>query len=164
VLTQPAKIAITGFTSESGSGKVKPVLQRLERVQFQTRGFNMDLLEVFKDSDDLVKLAARSVLFEEGGEADFMFVIVKGDISLSLRGTEIAIASQGAIIGEMALVSSDARSATATAVTNCLLASIDLHSFRLLVQHTPDFALHIMNVLAGRLRRANEALAGNFQV
>lgn len=119
----------------------------------------MDLLEVFKDSDDLVALAAQSVLFEEGSEADFMYVVVKGDISLSLHETEIAVVSQGAIIGEMALLGSDPRSATATAVTDCLLAPIDVHSFKLLIQHTPEFALHIMQVLADRLRHANEALA-----
>lgn len=119
----------------------------------------MDLLEVFKDSDDLVELAAGAVLFEEGDHADFMYVVVKGEISLSLHGSEIATVSPGSILGEMALVNSDARSATATALTDCALAPIDVHSFKLLIQHTPDFALHIMTVLADRLRRSNEALA-----
>jgi len=29
----------------------------------------------------------------------------------------------------------------------------------MLIQHTPDFALHVMNVLADRLRLANEKIA-----
>jgi CRP/FNR family cyclic AMP-dependent transcriptional regulator len=59
----------------------------------------------------------------------------------------------------MALLDSDDRSATATAMTDCVLAPIDVHSFKMLIQHTPDFALHVMNVLADRLRLANEKIA-----
>ena len=120
----------------------------------------MDLLEVFKDSDDLIKLTSGSLLFKEGAAADFMYVIVEGDISLSLHGQYLATVAKGAIIGEMALLNSDPRSATATAATDCLLAPIDVHSFRLLIQHTPEFALHVMSLMAERLRQANEALTG----
>jgi len=120
----------------------------------------MDLLEVFKDSDDLIKLTSGSILFKEGAAADFMYVIVEGDISLTLHGQFLATVGKGAIIGEMALLNSDPRSATATAATDCLLAPIDVHSFRLLIQHTPEFALHVMSLMAGRLRQANEALTG----
>ena len=118
----------------------------------------MDLLEVFRDSDDLMELSSGSVLFEEGDTAEFMYVIVEGEVRLTLHGTEIASVSEGAIVGEMALLDRDARSATATAVTDCRLALIDLHSFKSLIQHTPDFALHVMNVLADRLRATSEAL------
>ena len=125
------------------------------------KGLAMDLLEVFEDSDDLIELASGSVLFEEGQDADFMYVIVEGDIQLSLRGQPLTVVGSGAILGEMALLSSDARSATATAATDCRLAPIDEHSFRALIQHTPEFAFHIMKVLADRLRRANMALVGH---
>ena len=119
----------------------------------------MDLLEVFEDSADLERYSAGSVIFEEGNPGELMYVILEGDVRLSLHDTDIATASPGAIIGEMALLNSDVRSATATALADCKLAPIDVHSFKLLIQHTPDFALHVMNVLADRLRLANEALA-----
>jgi CRP/FNR family cyclic AMP-dependent transcriptional regulator len=118
----------------------------------------MDLLEVFKDSDDLIQLVTGSVLFEEGQDADFMYVIVDGELELSLSGNTLARVQPGAMIGEMALVSSDVRSATATAYSDCLLAPIDVHSFSSLIQHTPEFALHVMNVLVDRLKHTNAAL------
>lgn len=121
----------------------------------------MDLLEVFSDSTDLVHYPAQSVIFKEGGEAEFMYVVMQGEVSLSLHGQNIAVASPGAIIGEMALLDSDVRSATATAATDCSLVPIDIHSFKSLIQYTPDFALHVMSVLAQRLRRVNEALTGS---
>ena len=116
----------------------------------------MDLLEIFEDSGDLLKFSAGTAIFEEGSAGDFMYVVVDGRIRLSLRNEYIAEESTGGIVGEMALLNSDDRSATATAMTDCVLAPIDLHSFKLLIQHTPDFALHVMNVLADRLRSANE--------
>jgi CRP-like cAMP-binding protein len=38
----------------------------------------MDLLEIFSDSTDLVNYPAHSVIFEEGGEAEFMYVVMEG--------------------------------------------------------------------------------------
>jgi len=119
----------------------------------------MNLLEVFSETEDLVSLPSHSILFEEGANADFMYVIMKGGISLSLHGTVVGTAHQGDVIGEMALLGSEPRSATATTVTDCVLAPIDVHSFKLLIQHTPEFALHVMNLLADRLRFANERLS-----
>ena len=88
-----------------------------------------------------------------------MYVIMRGTVQLSLHGEFIGEEVEGGIVGEMALLNSDHRSTTATAKTACLLAPIDLHSFKLLIKHTPDFALHVMNVLADRLRLANEKLS-----
>lgn len=121
----------------------------------------MDLLEVFKDSSDLVTYPAGSVIFEEGNDAEFMYVVIEGDVNLSLHGHTIAMVSPGAIVGEMALLDSSVRSATAIAASDCVLVPIDVHSFKSLIQYTPDFALHVMSVLANRLRRVNEALTGH---
>ena len=118
----------------------------------------MDLLEIFENSDDLLKFPAGTVIFEEGSVGDFMYVVVEGTIRLSLQNEYLAEVAPGGIVGEMALLNSDDRSATSTAITDCVLAPIDLHSFKLLIQHTPDFALHVMNVLADRLRLANKKM------
>lgn len=64
------------------------------------------------------------------------------------------IKAEAGIVGEMALLNSDVRSATATAQTDCQLALIDQSSFKLLLKHVPDFALHVVTVLATRLQGA----------
>jgi CRP-like cAMP-binding protein len=56
------------------------------------------------------------------------------------------------IFGEMALVGSSPRSATAVAVTDCTLAVINKHRFLFLVQETPMFALQVMPAMASRTR------------
>ena len=119
----------------------------------------MDLLEIFGNTGDVVKFPAGTTIFKQGADGDFMYVIVEGTVRLTLRNEFIDEEGAGGIVGEMALLNSDARSIDATAKTDCRLAPIDLHSFKMLIQHTPDFALHVMNVLADRLRLANEKLA-----
>ena len=114
----------------------------------------MDLLEVFKDSDDLVEFPAGAVIMTEGKEGNFMYVVMRGEVTISLRNKVLARALPGEIVGEMALINSDIRSATVTANTDCLLALIDQSSFESLLRHVPEFTLHVMNVLANRIDSA----------
>lgn len=59
----------------------------------------------------------------------------------------------------MALIEDEPRSATATAVGRVRLAMISEQRFTFLVQQTPYFALHVMGVLAGRLRSMDRTLS-----
>jgi CRP-like cAMP-binding protein len=118
----------------------------------------MDLLEIFKDSEDVAEFPAGAVIIEEGQEGDRMFVVMEGEVLITLKGRHLATASPGEIVGEMALINSELRSATVTARTDCLLASIDQASFDSLLRHVPDFTLHVMNVLADRLKVAFEII------
>ena len=114
----------------------------------------MDLLEVFKDSDDLQEFAAEAVIFSEGIEGNCMYVVIEGEVYVSLHNRPLATALPGEIVGEMALINSDIRSATVIAKTDCLLAQIDQSSFESLIEHVPEFTRHVMNVLAHRLQIA----------
>jgi CRP-like cAMP-binding protein len=118
----------------------------------------MDLLEVFKDSEDLVEFPAGAVILTEGQEGNHMYVVMQGELSISLKNKHLANVSPGEIVGEMALINSDLRSATVTATTDCVLASIDQASFDALLRHVPDFALYVMNVLTDRLKIAFELI------
>jgi len=118
----------------------------------------MNLLEVFKDSEDLLEYPAGAVVIEEGKEGDVIYVVMKGEVTISLKKKVLASAGPGEIVGEMALISSEMRSATVTAKTDCVLAVIDQASFDSLLRHVPEFTLHIMNVLADRLKTAYEMI------
>jgi len=118
----------------------------------------MNLLEVFKDSEDLLEYPAGTVVIEEGQEGDVIYVVMKGEVTISLKNKVLASAGPGEMVGEMALISSDMRSATVTARTDCVLAVIDQASFDSLLRHVPEFTLHVMNVLADRLKTAYEMI------
>ena len=118
----------------------------------------MDLLEVFKDSEDLVEFPAGTVIIKEGDEGNHMYVVLEGELIISLKNKVLASSSRGEIVGEMALINSDIRSATVTAITDCRLALIDQSSFRSLLQYVPEFSQHVMSVLANRLQAAYEMI------
>jgi len=118
----------------------------------------MDLLEVFKDSEDLVEYPAGAVIITEGQKGSHMYVVMNGEVAISLKDKVISTASPGEIVGEMALINAEIRSATVTATTDCTLAVIDEGSFQSLLKHVPEFTLHVMNVLASRLKTAYEII------
>jgi len=118
----------------------------------------MDLLEVFKDSEDVLEYPAGAVIAIEGEQGSQMYVVMKGDVAISVHGRNMAVAGAGEIVGEMALINSNVRSATMTAKTDCRLALIDQASFNALLRHVPEFSLHVMQVLTERLKNAYERI------
>ncbi len=120
----------------------------------------MQMIELFEDWEDQVEYSKGEVIFREGDMADVMYVLTQGEVEISLRGEPLGAELPGGIIGEMALINAKFRSATATAIRPSTLARIDKDQFRALISANPDFALHLMEVLANRLRVANTLLTG----
>jgi len=118
----------------------------------------MDLLEVFKGSEDVKAFPAGAVIIREGEEANYMYVVMEGTVDISLKSKALSTAHSGEIIGEMALINSDIRSATITARTDCRVALIDKSSFNARLKHVPEFTRHVMKVLTARLQNAYEVI------
>lgn len=118
----------------------------------------MDLLEHFRYARKVQVIPAGAVLFREGDEADVMYVLMEGAANVLVVDTLVEIAGPGTLLGEMALVDRQQRSATVVTRTPCRLVSVDAHDFELLILETPAFARHVMKVMAERLRRMNDSL------
>jgi CRP-like cAMP-binding protein len=121
--------------------------------------FEFEFLELLENHDQFVRISAGSVLFREGDAGDNMYVILEGEISLTINEQALGQELEGGIVGEMALIDESSRSATATTRTECLLAPLDIDAFTALVRKKPEFAIHVMRVLSQRLRLANEVLS-----
>jgi CRP/FNR family transcriptional regulator, cyclic AMP receptor protein len=98
---------------------------------------------------------AGDVIFREGQRADELFVIKSGHVRIQVGNRAIAELAADNIFGEMALIDSEARSATAIAITDVELVPISEKQFLFLVSQTPYFALKVMRTLAQRLRVMN---------
>jgi CRP/FNR family transcriptional regulator, cyclic AMP receptor protein len=107
---------------------------------------------VFRAATDTRDVAAGTVIFEMGATGEEMFGVIEGGVELRLSNGRVIALGPDDIFGEMALVDSSARSATAVAVEDCKLAVIDKRQFLFLVGETPRFALQVMASLADRLR------------
>ena len=117
-----------------------------------------EFMELLENHDQFVRKPAGTVLFREGEPGDQMYVILEGEVSLTINGQALGQELEGGIVGEMALIDEADRSATATTRTECLLAPLDLEGFTSLVKKKPEFAIYVMRVLSQRLRLANEIL------
>jgi len=116
-------------------------------------------IEIFRNEADTLSIAAGETIFNEGdtgGQA--MYVVVEGEMDLLVKGRLVEQLGPGGVLGEMALLDAVPRSATAVARTACRLVEINEKRFKFLVQQTPNFALQMMRVIAGRLRRMDDRL------
>jgi CRP/FNR family transcriptional regulator, cyclic AMP receptor protein len=100
---------------------------------------------------------AGETIFREGDPAEEMFVIKSGKVEIRLGNRVLDILPELSIFGEMALIDSAPRSATAVALTDVTLVPVAEKQFLFLVTRTPHFALNVMRVLARRLRTTNTA-------
>ncbi len=118
----------------------------------------MDLTELFRFETDLLQIGAGQPVFKVGDPGDRMYVLMTGEADIVVGNVVVERAGPGALLGELALVDATPRTATVMAITDCSLLPIDVKRFRFLVQETPNFALHVMKVIAERLRRMDRRL------
>ena len=88
-----------------------------------------------------------------------IYLVLEGEIALTLQGKPLELVLAGEIFGEMATLSDIPRSATATARKNCRVLSLDEKQFLHSMQQMPEFALMLMSIMAQRLRRSVVKLA-----
>ena len=104
------------------------------------------------------RIRAGDVIFREGEKADELFVIKSGHVRIQVGNRTMADLATDNIFGEMALIDSEPRSATAVAITDVELVPISEKQFLFLVTQTPYFALKVMRILAQRLRVTNKSI------
>jgi CRP-like cAMP-binding protein len=117
-------------------------------------------LNLFRDKEAMSFVAGQSI-FNAGEPGETMYIITEGEVEI-LDGTALLeTAGTGSIVGELALIDDEPRSATAIAKTDCRMVAVDRRRFQYMVQETPLFALSVMKVLADRLRRKNVTTRSN---
>lgn len=106
-------------------------------------------------------LQAGEILFSEGDVGKVFYIIKSGKIDIVKNDTasenEIKLATRGIgdFFGEMALLESSPRFATAKAVEETVVLELSRKNFRKLVTEYPSIALEVMSVLSSRLRQAD---------
>lgn len=139
-------------------------------------------LEFFQSHGKEQLIAANEVIFSENQKSDSfllqrnkMYLLLEGNIALTVEDEPIGTVNTGEIFGEMASLTQMPRSATATATTACRVIALDDKQFKHALQQNPEFALTLMLLMTQRLRnmlaelKASGALArheddGNFPI
>lgn len=111
------------------------------------------------------RTVARShVVFQEGDDGDRLFLVIDGKVKISRAATDgrenlLAVLGASEMFGELSLFDPGPRTATVTTVTESTLASLDHDDLRPLLTERPGVAVQLLQALAQRLRRTNEAMA-----
>jgi CRP/FNR family transcriptional regulator, cyclic AMP receptor protein len=106
---------------------------------------------------------AGSVLFSRGDPGDYLIALASGRIKLSVgtaQGRELSLrhAEAGAVLGEMAVLDDEPRSADATAVIASDGFVIGKREFSRLLASHPDLAAGVIRYLCRRLRETTDQL------
>ncbi len=101
-------------------------------------------------------------LFREGQDGTGAFIIESGRVELTrrVRGSQtlLAIAGPGELIGEMALIDGEPRSATAITTTETILLAIPAREFSSRMEQLDPVTRMILKKMTRLVRRANETL------
>jgi CRP-like cAMP-binding protein len=114
------------------------------------------------------EIAAGRELFREGEPGDGLYLLVAGEINVVKQGKDgehlLAKLGPGAVLGEMSLITSDARSATGRALAPSSVLRLPAPEFRALLESGSVAALKIAAaiaaVLARRLATMNSLVLG----
>jgi hypothetical protein len=143
-----------------------PRQQKVEalRKSFLFRNLAAGDLEKVVGLARVLTLPAHHVVFEKADAGEEMLVVLNGRLKISVANREgreivLGVLGPGEIFGEIAMLDSRGRSATATTLTPCELLGIHRKDFMPFLEQNPKAAVDLIAVLALRLRLNTEQLA-----
>lgn len=141
------------------------MLLTIERVAI------MKAVEIFAETPDHilasvarimeeVELATGESLIREGEPGDCLYIVVEGELRAHSQGRTLMILTPGKIVGELALLDPEPRSASVDAVSDALLFRIDKEPFDEVMADRPEIALGVIRSLVRRVRQQGRVIAG----
>jgi CRP/FNR family transcriptional regulator, cyclic AMP receptor protein len=91
-------------------------------------------------------------LFNKGETGNCMYFIYSGQVSIHDGEHQIAMLAENEIFGELSLLDSESRSASATTLSDCILLKIEQEPFYDVIATSTEILKGIMRTLCKRLR------------
>jgi len=108
-------------------------------------------------------LQAGEVIFNLGDPGDELIIVRRGKIAIYVpeagnpqAGQTLRVFQSSEILGEMALIDRQPRSASARANTRAVIATLDIENFKRLVETHPEVSMGVMSGLSGKIRYTTE--------
>ncbi len=103
------------------------------------------------------------IIARQGDLGDCMYVVQRGQVEIVLErpdGSEtgLGVIEEGDLFGEMAILEKMPRSATARAIGEARVLTVDRRTFLRRVKEDPTLALNILRSLSHRIRNMNHEL------
>jgi CRP-like cAMP-binding protein len=110
-----------------------------------------ELVDTF-GSSAMTTYAPGKIIMQEGQVGLLMYVVLEGSVEVTIQGRVVEEIGPGGMFGEMALIGRTERLASAVAVTECSLLSINRKDFFDLVKHNPEFGVALLRAVGERAR------------
>ena len=124
----------------------------LQRIELFAGMTSQELSRIAAIAEEVV-YPEGSVIFKEAEFGQTLFLVVDGEVRLYTKHRDLEPAIQNDYFGEMTLIDGQPRSASATAISDCLLLSISQEAFLEILSSNFEAALAIMRTLSQRLRK-----------
>lgn len=124
----------------------------------------MTLLHDILEPGSLISLKKGTTIFRQGDKGDHMYLVITGKVEIrrhSAKGSDLRIATiePGGFFGEMSLMESLPRSATAITLEDTRLLVIRADNFQEVVTSRPELAWRMLRALSARVRRLDEEIS-----
>lgn len=124
-----------------------------------------DMLDELAESSAVVRLAAGDHICREGDESHTMYVILDGSLQayrVDGSGERVNLNSLGAseLVGELALLDNQPRSASVVCLTPCTLLAVEQQTFLGLLENNPTLIRPVLTTLTDKLR---QRIAQNYE-
>ncbi len=103
-----------------------------------------------------VYLEAGKKLFSKGDLGNCMYFIYKGKIRIHLGDHTLATLGDNEIVGELSVLDTEARSASATTLEECILLKLEQEPFYEIMMVNTEITKGILKTLCKRLRLLND--------
>jgi len=100
-----------------------------------------------------IHLSAGQTLFSKSDAGNLMYVIVRGKIRIHLEDRTVAELGELDVLGEMAALDPEPRSASATAIEDTYLLTLSHDDIRALMEVDVEVAMGLIRTLSRRLRK-----------
>ena len=103
-----------------------------------------------------VNFAKDELIIKQGDEGDCLYIILQGSVKILVNEKEVAQLGEKAVVGEMAILDNEPRSASVVAPDAVTALRIDQEDFYQLMNEKSEISYGIIQYLIHRLREANK--------
>lgn len=103
-----------------------------------------------------VTVAAGLVIIEQGEMPSDVYVLEEGTVEISRNGTVVSTLGPGSVVGEIALVDPQRRTATVRATTDVRAIALSVEDLQVIVAEMPEIAVDLGAMATRRLAELDE--------
>jgi small-conductance mechanosensitive channel len=120
-------------------------------------GMRLEELELLAQCSAIRAYPPEARIVERGQTGVTMFIIIDGEVSVSLMGRELSRLGPGDVFGEMALLTGEPRQADVTALAPVSCLEVDREAFRGVLEKNPLLVANVTRVFKERESQNRDA-------